>query len=153
MGSCFQILNDSLYIGTSNWFGGEIWKTDDCTNWTQVVKRGFYRPFNFWMWKLHEFENRLIVGTLNPVLGCHVWASSNSDPGSNKDFIKISRNGMDGSKLFKIGEIPQDGARCFETFNDMLYVGTTNWIDLNTFLKGTGCEVWRIGDIYKAGHT
>jgi len=149
MGSCFQILNDSLYIGTCNWFGGEIWKTNDGINWTQIAKRGFYLPFNLWIWKLYEFDNRLVAGTLNPVLGCQVWASSNSDPDSNKDFLKISRNGMDGSKLLKIREIPQDGARCFETFDDMLYMGTTNWIDLNTFLKGTGCEVWRIGDFNK----
>jgi len=147
MGSCFQLLNNSLYLGTSNWFGGEIWKTDDCINWTSVVKRGFYHPFNFWIWKLHDFENRLIVGTLNPVLGCQVWASKNNNPGSLKDFIKISRNGMDGSKLFIFSGLPQDGARSFETFNKMLYVGTTNWIDLNTFLKGTGCEVWRIRNI------
>jgi hypothetical protein len=145
MGSCFQTINNSLYIGTCNWFGGEIWKTNDGINWKQIAKRGFYRPFNLWVWKLFEFDNRLIVGTLNPVLGCQVWASTNKNPNSKKDFIKISRNGMDGSKLFKIGEIPQDGARCFENFNGMLYVGTTNWIDLNTFLEGTGCEVWRIG--------
>jgi len=55
MGSCFQVYNSSLYIGTANWFGGEIWKTDDCINWTSVVKRGFYHPFNFWIWKLHDF--------------------------------------------------------------------------------------------------
>jgi len=153
MGSSFQILNNSLYIGTCNWFGGEIWKTNDGVNWTQIAKRGFYQPFNLWIWKLYEFDNRLVAGTLNPVLGCQVWTSINSDPDSLRDFIKISSNGMDGSKLLKIREIPQDGARCFETFDNMLYVGTTNWIDLNTFLKGTGCEVWRIDDINKSSYT
>jgi hypothetical protein len=147
MGSCFQLFNNSLYIGTANWLGGEIWKTDDGENWIRVTKRGFYRPFNFWIWKMHVYQNRLIAGTLNPVFGCQVWASTNDNPNSLKDFIKISQNGMDGSKLFKIRELPQDGARSFETFNGKLYVGTTNWVDLNTFLKGTGCEVWRIDNI------
>jgi hypothetical protein len=96
---------------------------------------------------LHEFENRLIAGTLNPIFGCNIWASTNDNPNSLKDFIKICKNGMDGSKLLDIKEIPQDGARSFENFNGMLYVGTTNWIDLNTFIRGTGCEVWRIGKI------
>ena len=147
MGSCFQIFNNSLYIGTANWLGGEIWKTDEGENWTRIIKRGFYYPFNFWIWEMHEFENRLIAGTLNPVLGCQIWASINNNPNSQKDFIKISKNSMDSSKLFNIRELPQDGARSFENFNDKLYVGTTNWVDLNTFLKGTGCEVWRIEKI------
>lgn len=147
MSSCFQLFNNSLYIGTANWLGGEIWKTDDCENWTQVIKRGFYYPFNLWIWKMHEFEDRLIAGTLNPVFGCQVWASINNNPNSLKDFTKISKNGMEGLKLYNIRELPQDGARSFETFNGKLYVGTTNWIDLNTFLKGTGCEVWRIEKI------
>jgi hypothetical protein len=149
MGSCFKIINNSLYIGTANWLGGEIWKTEDGKNWMQVVKRGFYRPFNLWIWMLFEFEKRLIAGTLNPVLGCQVWASTNDNPNCLKDFKKFSRNGMDGSKLLNIFELPQDGARSFESFCGKLYVGTTNWIDLNTFLTGTGCEVWRIGNIDK----
>ncbi len=31
-----------------------------------------------------------------------------------------------------------------EIFNETLYVGTTNWVDLNFNLNGTGCEIWRI---------
>lgn len=153
MGSCFHIFNNSLYIGTANWLGGEIWKTDDGENWTQVSKRGFYRPFNLWVWKMHDFQNRLIAGTLNPVIGCQVWVSTSENPKSPKDFIKISKNGMSGPRLLNIQELPQDGARSFETFNGNLYVGTTNWIDLNTFFKGTGCEVWRIGNIDKLSYT
>jgi len=144
MVSTFVALNKSLYVGTANWFGGEIWKTEDGINWKQVIKRGFYSPFNFWIWKLFNYNNRIIAGTLNPVLGCEIWASKNDFPMRQRDFIKIGRHGMDGANIFTTGELPQDGARSFEIFNGTLYVGTTNWVDLNSNLKGTGCEIWRI---------
>lgn len=144
MVSTFVALNNSLYACTANWFGGEIWKTEDGINWSQIIKRGFYSPFNFWIWKLFVYDNKLIAGTLNPVLGCEIWASINDSPMRKKDFIKISKHGMDGSNIFTSGKLPQDGARSFEFFNGILYVGTTNWTDLNSNLTGTGCEIWRI---------
>jgi len=147
MVSTFTVLNKSLYASTANWLGGEIWKTEDGINWKQILKRGFYSPFNFWIWKLYTCKNRLIAGTFNPVFGCEILASINDSPTQQKDFIKISKHGMDGANIFTTGEVVQDGARSFETFKDILYVGTTNWIDLNTFFDGTGCEVWRIRNI------
>jgi|GEM_PF-3452459 len=144
MVSTFVSLNKSLYVGTANWFGGEIWKTEDGINWKQIIKRGFYSPFNFWIWKLFVYDNKIIAGTLNPVLGCEIWMSKNDFPIRQRDFKKISKHGMDGSNMFTTGELPQDGARSFEIFNETLYVGTTNWVDLNSNLNGTGCEIWRI---------
>ena len=143
MVSTFAVLNKSLYASTANWLGGEIWKTEDGVNWYRVIKRGFHSPFNFYIWKLFAYNNKLIAGTFNPVLGCEVWASTSDSPNRQRDFIKINRHGMDGSNLFTTGQLCQDGARSFETFHEKLYVGTTNWIDLNTKLNGTGCEIWR----------
>ena len=142
--STFVVLNESLYAGTANWLGGEIWKTEDGVNWSKVIKRGFYSPFNFWIWKLFVFNDKLIAGTFNPVLGCEIWTSKNDSPNQKKDFFKIGIHGMDGTNIFNSGKLPQDGARSFENFNSTFYVGTTNWVDLNTKIKGTGCEVWRI---------
>lgn len=38
------VLNGSCYFGTANWYGGEIWKTENGISWVQISKRGFYRP-------------------------------------------------------------------------------------------------------------
>ena len=89
----------------------------------------------------------MVAGTFNPILGGEVWISTNDAPRKQKDFIKISKHGIDGSNFFTTGELPQDGARSFETFYGKLYTGTTNWVDLNTDLTGTGCEVWRINTL------
>jgi hypothetical protein len=147
MGSTLRVFNGSLYIGTANFRGGEIWSTKDGIQWKQISKRGFNRPLNLWVWKLFSYENRLVAGTFNPIQGCEVWISTNDSPTQQKDFIKISKHGMDGSNMFTAGELPQDGARSFETFHGKLYTGTTNWVDLNTNLTGTGCEVWRINTL------
>jgi len=144
---CLHVFNETLYAGTANWLGGEIWKTDDGNSFTRISKRGFYSPFNFWVWKIHDYKGRLIAGTLNPVFGCDVWASVDNSPSSTKDFIRISKKGMDGKNILNPFTRPQDGARCFETFKGKMYLGTTNWVDLNSFFKGTGCEVWRMEKI------
>jgi hypothetical protein len=97
------------------------------------------------MWRMHEHNDTLLVGTFNPICGCEIWESSTGDPG---DFEQVNRNGMNGNPL-------QYGARSFETFNGSLYVGTASF---GSFVDGiisiispiptsisshVGCEVWR----------
>ena len=82
------------------------------------MKRGFGYPTNLSVYRLHSYDNRLIVGMQNQWLGCQIWASIKENPDSNKDFIKISRTGLDEKFHINPLELKQDGIRAFETFND-----------------------------------
>lgn len=137
-----------IYFGTTNMLGGEIWKTEDGQKWGRIVKRGFNYPFNISVWKLHKFENKIIVGMQNQWLGCQIWTSKNSDPKNNKDFIQIGRTSMQKKIQYNPFKLKQDGIRTFETFNNQLYAGTAS--DVNIIRSnniGPGCEIWRIKSI------
>jgi len=141
-----QVLNDTLYFGTSNVVGIEIWKTRDGENWTRIVKRVGYQPLTMWCWRMHTYQNRLIIGTFNPLRGAEIWTSTNDSPQSNNDFYKIDIADMNRG-LFPLF-LKQDGVRCFETFKGHLYAGTALFMDfIIKGLHGNGCEVWRIDHI------
>jgi hypothetical protein len=138
-----EVLNNTLYFGTSNVLGIELWKTLDGENWTQVIRRGFGQPFTQWCWRMHVFENRLILGTFNPIRGCQIWASTDDNPQSSDDFFQINIDGM-GDNFFPTF-LMQDGVRVFETFKGNLYAGTASFMDfLIKRITRTGCEVWRL---------
>jgi len=142
-----QILNNTLYYGTHNMIGGEIWKSSDGIKWTQVLKRGFGNPLNIGFWGMQKFKDRLIIGTSNLLFGCQIWASTTNNPKSIKDFVQINQNGMGGGKfknLFRISK--QDGIQELESFKGNLYVGTASWLSYALKRAGTGCEVWRISE-------
>lgn len=140
-----KVFGDYLYMGTQNWIdAAEIWRTGDGTTWEPVTVNGFGH-LNGYMWRMHEHNDTLLVGTFNPICGCEIWESSTGAPG---DFEQVNRNGMNGNPL-------QYGARSFETFNGSLYVGTASF---GSFVDGiisiispiptsisshVGCEVWR----------
>ena len=140
------VLNNSLYFGTGTKLGGEIWKTSDGKNWTNIINHGFGKITNIAMWRIHIYKDKLIIGTFNPLLGCQIWASTNNNPDKKSDFKKVNINGMDGEKIGLL--LPQQyGARTFENFQNQLYVGTNSWIakiQKDGFVPGDGCEVWRI---------
>jgi hypothetical protein len=130
--------------------GGEIWKTRDGINWKQVAKRGFNNIFNFGFWGMQTYNDRLIIGTQNPLNGCQVWASKNNHPNSKKDFIKISKNGMRNGTLPNLIKInKQDGIAEMESFKGFLYVGTASWLSYALKSKKSGCEIWRISELPK----
>jgi hypothetical protein len=142
------LFKDTIYFGTTNILGGEIWKSDDGLNWIRIMKRGFCFPFNISVWRMHSFENKLIVGMQNQWLGSQVWASKNEKPVSNKDFIQIAKTGMEDKIYYNPLKLKQDGIRTFETFKNQLYVGTAS--DMNIFFSnkiGPGCQIWRIKSI------
>jgi hypothetical protein len=142
------VLNNNIYFGTTNIFGSEIWKSKDGNNWIRVMKKGFNNPFNISVYRLHTFENKLIVGLQNQWMGCQIWASVNDDPLNNKDFIQIASYGLSEFKSINPLKLKQDGIRFFETFNGQLYAGTAS--NYNIFMDkniGPGCEIWRIGHL------
>lgn len=142
------ILDDTLYYGTHNLLGGEIWKSKDGINWEQVVKRGFGNPFNTGFWGMQIFNERLIIGTQNPLNGCQIWASTTNNPKTKKDFIKINQDGMSKGKISNLLHIKkQDGIQEIESFKGHLYIGTASWLSYALKRAGSGCEVWRIKKI------
>ncbi|MFH1100596.1 MAG: hypothetical protein V1726_00970 [Methanobacteriota archaeon] len=143
-----QRFHDTLYVGTTNLCGGELWQTTNGTDWVRIMKHGFGYPWNISVWRLHTFENRLIVGTQNHFLGCQIWASTTTTPHSNKDFIQIARRGMQKKLQLNPLHLKQDGIRTFETYHDQLYAGTAS--DMNIIRSnsiGPGCEIWRITQV------
>jgi uncharacterized repeat protein (TIGR01451 family) len=169
------VFDGGLYMGTMNFgTGAEIWRTANGTDWECVADLGFFnftltpppptvdfRGFgNGYMWNMIVFDNKLFVGTLNPILGCQVWASTTGDPNS---FEQVNINGMneeraipvDIGSLFFMG-IDQYGVRTFAEFNGSLHLGTASfgdWIDKaialeaenfsTNFSEYVGCEIWR----------
>ena len=143
-----QELNNILYFGTHNMLGAEIWKTEDGTNWSQIAKRGFGKIFNFGVWGIYKYRNRLIVGTENPISGCQIWASITENPKKQKDFVKINTSGMK-KKIFNHFRLKQDGIQEFEVFKGKIYTGTACWMSCATRITGPGCEIWRIDHLPK----
>ncbi len=142
------VFNGSIYFGTSNIFGAEVWKSTDGINWIRVMKRGFGVPMNISIWRLHTFENRLILGVQNQWLGCQIWASNNNHPDNNKNYIQIAQTGMTKKIQINPINIKQDGIRTFETFNNHLYAGTASDMNIIFYNKiGPGCEIWRTKNI------
>jgi len=140
---------DTIYFGTTKILGGEIWKSENGTNWERIMKRGFSFPFNLSVWKMHIFENKFVVGMQNQWFGCQIWASKNENPNNNKDFIQIAKTGMTKRLQINPFKIKQDGIKIMETFDGKLYIGTASYINiLNTgTIIGPGCEIWRIDHI------
>ena len=143
------VYRNTIYFGTTKILGGEIWKSDDGITWIRIMKRGFSFPFNLAVWKIHTFENRLVIGMQNQWFGCQVWASKNKNPNNNKDFIQIAKTGMSKKLQLNPFKIKQDGIKAMETFNGKLYVGTASYVNIlnSGTIIGPGCEIWRIDHI------
>ncbi len=165
------VFDGSLYMGTMNFgTGAEIWRTANGTDWERVADLGFFNfappDFDFigfgngYVWNMIVFDNKLFVGTLNPILGCQLWMSTTGNEGS---FEQVNVNGMNEERTIPIDidsllfmGIDQYGVRTFAEFNGALHLGTASfgdWIDKGialeaenfstSFSKYVGCEVWR----------
>ena len=138
------VYNDSIYFGTSNIFGAEIWSSKDGISWNRIMKRGFCIPMNISVWSLHIFKNRLILGMQNQWIGSQIWLAINDEPKNNKDFVQIAQTGMTSKIQINPFDIKQDGIKNFETFYDYLYAGTSSYMNIVFYNHlGPGCEIWR----------
>lgn len=160
------VFKDQLYVGTQNSDGDtSIWRTSDGTEWEKVLS--FFdlgEKFNFYVWRMFPYKERLYVGTLNigPIgvpgtTGAQIWVSDSGDTGT---FHKIINNGFDGVSLpWGSMEIPKNyGIRCFGVLNDTLFAGTATIVTIpitskkdrrsarGTFFVGqdAGCEIWKL---------
>jgi hypothetical protein len=67
-----KVFGDYLYMGTQNWIdAAEIWRTRDGTTWEPVTVNGFGH-LNGYMWRMHEHDGKLLVGTFNLICGCEI---------------------------------------------------------------------------------
>lgn len=139
------VSNDAVYFGTSNIFGAELWKSNGDDKWERIIRRGFGNSMNIAVWSIHTHEDRLIIGIQNLFQGCQIWSSTKRNPESNKDFVKISKTGMDGKFRLNIFKVKQDGIKTFGSFDGYLYAGTSSYVNiLQGTVLGPGCEVWRV---------
>ncbi|HFD39031.1 MAG TPA: PKD domain-containing protein, partial [Anaerolineae bacterium] len=122
-----------LYAGTSNWNGntnqtegGEIWRSDDGLNWTQVISQGFGDPTNGSIFRLAVFSDTLYAGThsYTSTHGAEIWRSTSGDVGS---WERVAENGLGNANNVAI--------RSFAVFSNTLFAGISNYTD--------GAQVWR----------
>ncbi|RLE12856.1 hypothetical protein DRI96_03880, partial [Candidatus Aerophobetes bacterium] len=147
---------NKLYAGTQNFIipeeggeigdiqeladGAEVWRWDG-ESWECVVPYGNpgggdERIDNMYIWRMIEYNEELVIGTMNLLQGGELWASKTGDTGS---FVLINDPGMrlDTKHIpvcFEVNGIPyktnlseQYGIRSVAKFKDKLYVGTATW--------------------------
>jgi len=163
------VYKGKLYLGTQNDNGNSsIWRTENGEEWEKVLD--FFslgERFNFYVWRMIPFKDRLFIGTLNLALnyngglttadkatGAQIWATESGDPGT---FYNLVHNGFDGETIVYKGlEIPKNyGVRSFGILHDTLFAGTATIAsvpvpkeddpDQKTIAgKDIGCEVWKL---------
>jgi flagellin len=122
------VFNGYLYAGMGNLdAGGEIWRTNDDTTWTQVNTDGFGDPDNDAIILSAVFDGYLYAGTGNDTTGGQVWrCSTGSGCDENSDWTQVVSDGFGSTDNLWGALIVSD--------ND-LYCVTRN--------DETGAEVWR----------
>lgn len=164
------VYKGKLYLGTQNDHGNSsIWRTEDGKEWEEVLD--FFslgERYNFYVWRMIPFNNKLFIGTLNVALdygdgspaggkatGAQVWATESGDPGT---FYNLVHNGFDGETItFKGKDIPKNyGIRSFAILKDTLFAGTATIASVpvqdkndpgqkRTIAgKNVGCEIWKL---------
>ncbi|MEW6379668.1 MAG: hypothetical protein AB1611_08665 [bacterium] len=163
------VYKGKLYLGTQNDNGNSsIWRTEDGEEWEEVLD--FFslgEKFNFYVWRMIPFNDKLYIGTLNVALnygngsaaggeatGAQVWATDSGDRGT---FYNLVHNGFDGETIsFKGKDIPKNyGIRSFAILEDTLFAGTATIASVpvpddddpgrRTIAgKNVGCEIWKL---------
>jgi DNA-binding beta-propeller fold protein YncE len=124
-----EVFNGYLYAGTFNWdTGGEIWRTPDGTNWTQVNSDGFGDYDNDAIASFAVFNGYLYGGTMHDSTGGQVWRCSTvSGCDEASDWEQVVSDGF--------GSTDNRSAAALVAFDNYLYCVTENY--------ETGAEVWR----------
>jgi len=158
------VFEGNLYLGTGHDYGKtSIWRTNDGTKWEKVLD--FFElgeKFNFYIWRMQPFHNKLFIGTLNlgdaanpGVTGAQIWFS---ETGTLDSFYPLILNGFDGETVFftKNLDLPKNcGIRSMTVFNDALFVGTATVLSVPVSRRGerfglyivgknAGCEIWKM---------
>jgi PKD repeat protein len=135
-----EVFNGYLYAGTYNWnsiaitsTGGEVWRTNDGTTWTQVNADGFGSTDNLIVSSFAVFNDYLYAGidnwnfTARSSTGAQAWRCQVCD---GSDWQQVMGNGF--------GNPRTHGMSALEVFDNHLYFVVAN--------STTGMEVWRTVD-------
>ena len=164
----------NLYA-TTGWGGapGQMWRSSNGTDWSQVVADGFGDPANGAITVLEIFKDNLYAATHTPQSnGIEIWRSAT---GNNLDWTPVVVNGYGDANnvdctglidfdgyLYAAVENNQDGLEVWRSldgiawdqvnvngFGDAKNNHTSNWSVLNGYLYlatrnySTGGQVWR----------
>ncbi|GIW91555.1 MAG: hypothetical protein KatS3mg109_1987 [Pirellulaceae bacterium] len=130
-----------LYAGTRNAIndppysqGGEIWRTNDGTNWTQVVNDGFGKPTNGQVFHLGVFNGYLYATTWSytSTHGAEIWRTDTGDSG---DWEQVVSNGFGDSKNEVVLDLVE--------FDNAFYAGTRS---TSSPSQRDGADIWRSVD-------
>jgi len=160
------VYNGHLYLGPQNANGRTaLWRTADGTQWEKILDFwSLGELFNFYIWRMISFKQRLYIGTFNllasplpAISGGQIWVTESGDPGT---FYKIVSNGFDGETICWLSDsirIPKNyGIRSFAVHNNQLFAGTAtifsipvpkfqgSQIGITIAGKDVGCEIWRM---------
>ena len=128
--------NGALYAGTWNWSaststsqGGQVWRSSNGVNWSQVATNGFGDATNGEVVRFASFAGQLYASTWSYTTahGSEIWRSPSGNTGS---WTRAMTNGF--------GDNSNEAVLSFEVFGDRLYAGTLN--------STSGGEVWRSSD-------
>jgi hypothetical protein len=114
------VFGGKLYVGTENWStGGQLWVSQNGTQWTPVFQNGLGHPNNLSANGLLVYRERLYVLFYNDETGLEVWRSSDGQA-----WLQIGPDGLGDS-----GNPMVSGFAGSAVFKDRLYLGTGKWDD------------------------
>lgn len=122
--AAFGVFSDTLYAGTHNMHGSEIWRssTGDSLSWTNVVINGNGNPNNYIATGLIEFNGYLYAAFENQADGAEIWRTR-----EGVTWNAVSTGGFgDADNIWPSG---------FAILGGYLYIGTRN--------DTTGPQIWR----------
>lgn len=137
-----------LYAGITNYYGAEIYNTENGNNWSKIVgsgldgnnNAGFGNNNNRGIWTLYSSDNILYAGTFNEN-GTEIWTTKNG-----ADWNKIVGKDLAGTSSSGFRDANNWAIYAFCKFDNYLYAGTdSSYYDKNTdkYLSKTGFEMWR----------
>lgn len=120
----------NLYAGSGSWestsSAGQIWRSANGTDWSQVAADGLGNLNNTGFVTFTSFKGMLYAAAVNRNDGVELWRSSTGDHGS---WERVATEGFGGGSAYFI-------ITSLNTFKGQLYAGVEA-------LAGTGAQVWR----------
>jgi tripartite motif-containing protein 71 len=122
----FAAFDDTLYAGTCNVTGAEIWRssTGTMSDWTQVVSNGSGDANNRCVISYADLDDTLYAGTINFATGGEVWRSATGNAGT---WSQVNTDGFGTANNRVISALA--------AFNNLLYASTMG--------NSSGAQVWR----------
>jgi hypothetical protein len=125
-----SVFKSQLYAGTGNWestsSAGQIWRSENGTDWSQVAADGLGNPNNAGFTTFTSFNGMLYAAALNRIDGTELWRSST---GNNGSWQRVVSQGLGGGSAYWI-------ITSLTTFKGQLYATVEATL-------GTGAQVWR----------